>query len=93
MGPSPRDLERRLDEDPRLGLRPGLNVIWSPDGGDAADGVIGHGSGKTMFCRLLRYCLGEARFADEDQRDRIAQAFPDGAVGAEVVLDGEAWAV
>ncbi|QQO17926.1 chromosome segregation protein SMC [Bradyrhizobium diazoefficiens] len=78
-------------------LRPGLNIIWSPDGFDenSAGGVraIGHGSGKTLFCRLLRYCLGEQRFADETQRERIAVAFPNGIVGAEVILDGVCWAV
>ena len=78
-------------------LRPGLNVVWSPDGFDdpSAGGVraIGHGSGKTLFCRLLRYCLGEHRFADETQRERIALAFPNGIVGAEVMLDGVCWAV
>lgn len=78
-------------------LRPGLNIIWSPDGfdDDNTSGVraIGHGSGKTLFCRLLRYCLGEQRFADETQRERIAVAFPNGIVGAEVMLDGVSWAV
>jgi uncharacterized coiled-coil DUF342 family protein len=78
-------------------LRPGLNIVWSPDGfdDDGAAGVrtIGHGSGKTLFCRLLRYCLGEQRFADEIQRERIALAFPNGIVGAEVMLDGVSWAV
>jgi hypothetical protein len=78
-------------------LRPGLNIIWSPDGSDdgSADGVraIGHGSGKTLFCRLLRYCLGEQRFADDAQRERIAVAFPNGIVGAEVILDGVCWAI
>lgn len=79
-------------------LRPGLNIIWSPDG--LEDGQqpgstrsIGHGSGKTLFCRLIRYCLGEQRFADEIQRERIAMAFPNGIVGAEVMLDGVCWAV
>ncbi len=81
-----------------ISLRPGLNVVWSPDGFDddnAAAGVraIGHGSGKTLFCRLVRYCLGEQRFADETQRERIALAFPNGIVGAEVMLDGVCWAV
>src|SRR5690349_21039615 len=57
-------------------LRPGLNIIWSPDGTDDATSAeqanaIGHGSGKTLFCRLIRYCLGEGRFAIESQRDRI----------------------
>lgn len=77
-------------------LRPGLNIIWSPDGDDDPDGggrAIGHGSGKTLFCRLLRYCLGEARFADEVQRDAISTAFLNGVVGAEVMLDGVCWAV
>lgn len=78
-------------------LRPGLNVVWSPDGFDdtSAGGIraIGHGSGKTLFCRLLRYCLGEQRFADETQRESIALAFPNGVVGAEVMLDGVCWAV
>ncbi len=77
-------------------LRPGLNVIWSPDGGDTGPEigrVIGHGAGKTMFCRLIRHCLGEARFADDEQRQRIAEAFPEGAVGAEILIDGVPWAV
>ncbi|WP_051013215.1 DUF2326 domain-containing protein [Methylocystis sp. SC2] len=80
-----------------IALRPGLNIIWSPDGfdDDSGSGVraIGHGSGKTLFCRLLRYCLGEQRFADETQRERISVAFPNGIVGAEVMLDGVCWAV
>jgi hypothetical protein len=54
---------------------------------------MGHGGGKTLFCRLIRYCLGEPRFASEDQRHRIAEVFPDGAVGAEVVLEGRVWSV
>jgi hypothetical protein len=77
-------------------LRPGLNIIWSPDGDDDPEGggrAIGHGSGKTLFCRLLRYCLGEVRFADEVQRDAISTAFLNGVVGAEVMLDGVCWAV
>lgn len=78
-------------------LRPGLNIIWSPDPVDQAKQVhkqsMGHGSGKTLFCRLIRYCLGEDRFAPEEQRGSIAQAFPTGAVGAEVILDGTVWAI
>ena len=78
-------------------LRPGLNIVWSPDGDDDPEATggrnIGHGGGKTLFCRLLRYCLGETRFADEVQRDAISTAFLNGVVGAEVMLDGICWAV
>ncbi|WP_319946026.1 chromosome segregation protein SMC [Mesorhizobium sp. AR07] len=79
-------------------LRPGLNIVWSPDGADDAalagqTNAVGHGSGKTLFCRLIRYCLGEDRFATEPQRDRIGTAFLNGVVGAEVVLDGICWAI
>lgn len=79
-------------------LRPGLNIIWSPDPADRgttqeSESVLGHGSGKTLFCRLLRYVLGEDSFSPDDQRFRIAQAFPEGMVGAEVMIGGTQWAV
>ena len=79
-------------------LRPGLNIIWAPDPADREvvldeESTVGHGSGKTLFCRLLRYCLGEDRRAPAEQRDRIAETFPEGQVGAEVMLDGIRWSV
>lgn len=73
-------------------LRPGLNVIWSPDA-DGDDRQMGHGGGKTTFCRLIRYCLGEDSFGTDAQRQLIANAMPEAHVGAEVILDGELWAV
>lgn len=76
-------------------LHRGLNIVWSPDSGGsgAKGGSIGHGAGKTLFCTLLRYCLGEDSFAPESQRNRIRDAFKDGYVGAEVALDGTTWAI
>lgn len=79
-------------------LRPGLNIVWSPDSADRSTrapmpGRIGHGAGKTLFCRLLRYCLGEDRIATEEQAQNITSAFPEGFVGAEVSLDGTTWAI
>lgn len=79
-------------------FRPGLNIVWSPDPGEtdmdaAGVGVIGHGSGKTTFCRLLRYCLGEETFAPDSQRERIANKFSEGYVGLDVVLDGVTWVI
>jgi hypothetical protein len=81
-----------------VSLRPGLNIVWSPDPQDRGPSAIapsplGHGSGKTLFCRLLRYCLGEERFAPGQQQDDVAIALRAGLVGAEVVLDGELWAI
>jgi hypothetical protein len=73
-------------------LRPGLNIIWSPDSLEE-DSPIGHGGGKTTFCRLLRFCLGEETFAPPVLRQRIAGAFPKGHVGAEIMLDGHLWIV
>lgn len=73
-------------------LRPGFNVVWSPDS-QTPDSPIGHGGGKTTFCRLFRFCLGEDTFAPDDLRRRIGEVFPKGWVGAEIVLDGEVWMV
>jgi len=79
-------------------LRRGLNIIWSPDPGAGLadlgrDAGSGHGAGKTLFCRLLRYCLGEDSFANDDLRKSIAGLIPSGLVGAEVVIHGQPWAV
>ena len=98
MGPPFRDLERTGS---RIAGNPpstGPEHHLAPDPADraaSADGdvTVGHGSGKTLFCRLLRYCLGEDRFAPAEQRDRIAGAFPEGRVGAEVMLGGTQWSV
>lgn len=73
-------------------LRPGFNIVWSPDS-QKPDSPIGHGGGKTTFCRLFRFCLGEDTFAPDDLRHRIGEVFPKGWVGAEIVLDGEVWTV
>jgi hypothetical protein len=54
---------------------------------------MGHGGGKTMFCRFLRFCLGEESFAPEAQRYRIAASFPKGHVGAEILLEEQVWLV
>jgi Uncharacterised protein conserved in bacteria (DUF2326) len=75
-----------------IDLREGLNIIWSPDSRDG-NGPIGHGAGKTTFCRLLRYCLGEETFGSRDQRSRIHAVLPKGQIGAEIMLDGKQWAV
>ncbi|MFC5771699.1 chromosome segregation protein SMC [Thauera sinica] len=93
---APGDLVRAVE------LRPGLNFVWSPDPADVqgqresqptAQDDVGHGAGKSLFCRLLRYCLGEDRFAPEAQRLSIGSAFLTGWVSAEVLLHGKLWGV
>lgn len=74
-------------------LRPGVNIIWSPDLSTNGTGATPHGSGKSTFCRLIRYCLGERHFSNEDQRPLMQQKLPDGFVGAEIMIDGECWVV
>lgn len=81
-----------------LTFRRGLNVVWSPDpGAPAADlgrrGGSGHGAGKTLLCRMLRYCLGEDTFATAELAESIGAALPEGMIGAEVVIGGSTWGV
>ncbi|MEQ9142910.1 MAG: DUF2326 domain-containing protein [Parvibaculaceae bacterium] len=74
-------------------LRPGVNIIWSPDLSTNGKGATPHGSGKSTFCRLIRYCLGERHFSNDEQRPLMQHKLPDGFVGAEIVIDGECWVV
>lgn len=73
-------------------LKPGLNVIWSPDSAGEAE-RIGHGGGKTTLCRLIRYCLGEKTYGPHNQIVSIASKFLNARVLAEVRLDGSTWLI
>ncbi len=74
-------------------LRPGVNIIWSPDLSTNGKGATPHGSGKSTFCRLIRYCLGERHFSNDEQRPLMQHKLPDGFVGAEIIIDGECWVI
>ncbi len=69
-------------------LAPGLNIVWSEDvkGVRGRRGIPGHAAGKTTFCRLLRYALGDA--LDSDLRGRIVESCGEARVGAVVEIDG-----
>src|SRR4051812_21818732 len=62
-------------------LQRGLNIVWAKDeiddGDDGRATAAGHGAGKTTFCRLLRYCLGEGSFGKAKSIERIRTHFPD----------------
>lgn len=74
-------------------LKPGLNIIWTPDMSNSGSRALAHGSGKTAFCRLLRACLGEPGYATDTQRSRIMAQLPNGLIAAEVLIDGACWVV
>lgn len=77
-------------------LRPGVNVVWarepeSEEGSGLAS--AGHGVGKTSFCLLLRYVLGDEATAISALREKAAASFPKGGVAAQVHVDGVSWLV
>lgn len=81
----------------RISLRPGLNILWAKPQTRTRvaqrPSVSGHATGKTTFCRFLRYLLGESTFGNDDQRTRLRDAFPEGCVVGEVRLEGTPWLV
>lgn len=76
-----------------VSLKPGLNIVWTPDMSSSGNRALAHGSGKTTFCRLLRACLGEFGVASDAQRSRLMGRLPSGLVGAEILIDGTCWVV
>lgn len=82
-----------VEEIRSIPLSQGMNIIQglSDESADAFES--GHGNGKTTFCRLLRYCLGESAFGQKHVVEEIKHCFPTGYVGAVIAVDGEEWAV
>ncbi|WP_187276960.1 DUF2326 domain-containing protein [Phyllobacterium endophyticum] len=74
-----------------VSLKPGLNIIWTPDMSSSGSPALAHGSGKTTFCRLLRACLGESGYTTDVQRSRILSHLPNGMIAAEILIDGSCW--
>ena len=80
-------------------LHRGINILWAkpekrtkkPKLGQR--GTSGHASGKTLFCRLVRYVLGEKKFATNSIQAKVRDHFGNGHVAAEVVVDGTSWLV
>lgn len=76
-------------------LSKGLNIIWAEETeeDDPVAEITGHSAGKTTFCRLLRYLLGEKTFGTKAGMELIHRAFPQGYVAAELHVLGQRWAV
>lgn len=77
----------------RIHLRPGLNILWATASRDVRGRLGGHGAGKTTFCRLLRYVLGDAKPGNRQFREAFRAQFPRGWVLADIWLDGQRWLV
>lgn len=81
----------------RVNLQRGLNIVWAKpadqDESDPASRGRGHDVGKTSFCRLIRYLLGEDHFGNEELRLAIAgnEKFGRAWVIGEIILDGTLW--
>lgn len=77
-------------------LRKGLNIIWAKEPEEISlqrELSAGHGVGKTSFCLLLRYCLGDSATSVKELCNDLADNFPDGAVLAVIHLDGKPWTI
>lgn len=73
-------------------LSKGINLVWAREyPGD--DIHLGHGVGKTSFCRLIRYSLGEAGFATKEFKERVLYALQNAYVAAIVWIMGKQWVV
>lgn len=77
-------------------LTRGLNIICAEEtkrGDSNSAEITGHSAGKTTFCRLIRYVLGEKTFGTRTAMELIRKAMPDGYVAAEIYVHGKRWAV
>lgn len=76
-------------------LHRGLNILRASTTGatNEASRLAGHGAGKTTFCRLIRYVLGEEPAGSRSFREGFRAKFENGWVLAEVFVAGERWLV
>jgi hypothetical protein len=78
-----RDIEFKL----------GLNVVCAGPPPPDTKEATGHDIGKTLLTRLLRYCLGEDHFAEQQTRRAISAVLPDSYVAVECRIGGVDWAI
>jgi uncharacterized coiled-coil DUF342 family protein len=88
IGPTPQVIRD-------VSLKRGVNIVWAeePEDDKVASDIAGHSAGKTSFCRVLRYVLGETTFGTKANMEMIRKALPDAYVGGELWVKGTRWAV
>ena len=75
-------------------FHPGLNIIWAHQGAGAPnDTALPFDPGKTILVRLMRYCLGEDQLGIAADEGKIRVAFPAGAVGSVIRVDGKPFSI
>jgi hypothetical protein len=79
----------------RIELRRGMNIIWAPplENDDLDQRFSGHAAGKTSFCRLLRYVLGEPKPGSNFLRERLQARLPRAWVVARVWINDKPWVI
>jgi hypothetical protein len=86
-----------LKEIRRVLFHAGLNIVWADPKTDTAkkggSRLAGHSAGKTTFCRLLRWLLGEARFGHDDLQAAVGRTFPKGWALLHLELEGTSWVI
>ncbi|MBX3739962.1 MAG: hypothetical protein KF712_03145 [Akkermansiaceae bacterium] len=88
-----------VEEIRRIPLSRGLNIVWAkpsdPDESDPEARGRGHDVGKTTFCRLIRYLLGERHYGTETTRRALStsQNLDRPWVVGELELAGETWTI
>lgn len=79
-------------------LRRGLNILWAkpfqPERAEnTGESFAGHAAGKTLFCRMIRYLLGERHLGNEIVQARVAGGFSDGWVIGTIFIEDSPWLV
>lgn len=77
----------------------GLNILWAePEKADENanlynDSFAGHSTGKTLFCRILRYILNETNYGTDELHDHVKETFDSLWVIAEIRLNQQSWLI
>lgn len=95
-----RSLEKPSQQIQRhVELHRGLNILWADPNppekvaSKKRSKVAGHTAGKSTFCRLIRYALGDVNFGTEAQEAKIKDKFNDGWVVLRVEVEATPWII
>lgn len=85
------------DEQCKYQLNRGLNILWAAPGDGKVvlykKGIKGHAAGKTTFCRLIRYLLGEQTFGTAGFKQSLFRWSANALVVGKIWVDDECWIV